>query len=112
MRPTEGFDLGKKAPWVKIFNTLTQLDEHDSLSSFSTQNIFNDFLSCMTIHVLYLPQKTLRYCLIFYDVSLYFCVMSYLNIMLCNVMECVVVNTTPNDFKNPPEYIPDEFSSW
>ena len=66
----------------------------------------------MTIHLLYLPQKTLRHCLIFYDASLYFCVMSYLNIMLCNVMQRVVVNSTPNDFKNPPEYIPDEFSSW
>ena len=111
MRPTKGLISERKLPWVKIFNTLTQLDEHDSLSSFSTQNIYNDFLSCVTIHLLYLPQKTLRHCLIFYDASFYFCVMSYLN-MLCNVMQRVVVNSTLNDFKNPPEYIPDEFSSW
>ena len=112
MRPTKGLIQERKLPWVKIFNTLTQLDEHDSLSSFSTQNIYNDFLSCVTIHLLYLSQKTLRHCLILYDTSLHFCVMSYLNIMLRNVMQCVVVNSTPNDFKNPPEYIPDEFSPW
>ena len=29
MRPTKGFDLGKKSP----FNSLTQLEEHDSVSS-------------------------------------------------------------------------------
>ena len=43
MRPTEGFDLRKKLPCVKIFNAITQLDEHDILSSFFTQNIYNDF---------------------------------------------------------------------
>ena len=86
MRPTEGFDLRKKLPCIKIFNVITQLDEQDILSSFFTQNIYNDFLSSLTVHLLYLPQKTLSHCRIFYDTSLSFCVMSYLNIMSCNVM--------------------------
>ena len=32
-----------KLPGVKVFNTTTQLDEHVSLSSLFTQNIYNDF---------------------------------------------------------------------
>ena len=50
MRHSEGFDPKKKAP----SNAIIQLDEHDSLSSFSTQNIYNDFLSCLTMHLQYL----------------------------------------------------------
>ena len=44
MKPTEGFCLGKKA-------SLTQWDEHDSLSSLFTQIIYNDFLSCVTYYI-------------------------------------------------------------
>ena len=58
-----------KLPWVNVFNTTTQLDEHVSLSSLFTQNIYNDFLSCVKIDLLYLSQKTLRHCRIFYDTS-------------------------------------------
>ena len=38
-------------------NTITQLDEHDGLSSFFKQNIYSDVLSCMTILLLYLSEN-------------------------------------------------------
>ena len=79
----KGLISERKRPWLKIFNTITQLNEHDSLSSFLTLNIYNDFLSCAMIHLLYLPQKILKHCHMLYDTSISFCVMS---LMLCNVM--------------------------
>ena len=51
----KGLISKRKLLWVKISNTITQLDEHDSLSSRFTQNIDNGFLSCMILHLLYLP---------------------------------------------------------
>ena len=56
----KGLISERKHPWVKIFNIITQLNEYDSLSSLLTLNIYNDFLSCVMIHLLYLPQKTLK----------------------------------------------------
>ena len=56
----KGLILGIKHPRVKIFNIITQLNEYDSFSSFFTQNIYNDFLSCVMLHLLYLRQKTLK----------------------------------------------------
>ena len=90
----KGLISERKLPRVKIFNTITQLDERDSLSSLFTQNIYNDFLSCATIHLLYPPHKTLRHCRIFYG--------TYGNAVISNL----------NDFKNAPEYITEESSSW
>ena len=78
-------DNNKESSLEEKLNTITQLDEHDFLSSFLTQNIYDDILSCVTILLLYLPRKTLRYCRIFDDTSP-LCVMSYLNIMLSSVM--------------------------
>ena len=54
----KGLVSERKHPWV--FNTITQLNEYDSLSFLFTQNIYNDFLSCVMIHLPYLPQKTLK----------------------------------------------------
>ena len=56
----KGLISERKHPWVKIFNTITQLNEYDSLSSLFRQNIYNDFLSCVMIHLLYLPWKSLK----------------------------------------------------
>ena len=56
----KGLISKRKLPWVKIFNTITQLNEYGSLSSLFTQNICNDFSSCVMIHLLYFPQKTLK----------------------------------------------------
>ena len=50
----------RKHPWVKIFNTITRLNGYDSLSSLFRQNIYNDFLSCVMIHLLYIPWKSLK----------------------------------------------------
>ena len=82
----KGLILERKLAWVKIFNTITQLGEHDSLRSLSQKTFNNDFLSCVTMHLPHLPQKSLRHCRILYDTSLSFCVMSCLNIVLCEVM--------------------------
>ena len=50
----------RKHPWVKIFNTITRLNEYDSLSSLFRQDIYNDFLSCVMIHLLYISWKSLK----------------------------------------------------
>ena len=82
----KGLISERKLSWVKELNTKTQLDEHDSLSSLFTQNIYYDFLSCVTIRLLYLAQKAIRHYRIFSDTSPSFCVMSYFNIMWCSVI--------------------------
>ena len=63
----------ERSPELKNLITITRLDEHDSLSSLFTHFIYYDFLSCVTTHLLYLPQKTLSNCRIFSDTSPSFC---------------------------------------
>ena len=48
----KGLISERKHPWVKIFNIITELNEYDSLSSLLTLNIYNDFLSCVMIHLI------------------------------------------------------------
>ena len=86
MTPIKGCSWKERSLELKNVIIILWLDEHDSLNSLFTQFIYYDFLSSVTTHLLYLPQKTLRNCRIFNDTSPSFCVMSYLNIMLCNVM--------------------------
>ena len=71
-------------------NLIWEKSSLGSLNFLFTQNICNDFLSCVTIHLLYPPQKTLRHCRIFHDASLSFYGILCLNIMLCNVMQYVI----------------------
>ena len=76
-------------PWkeksleLKNLITITRLDEYDSLSSLFTQFIYYDFLSSVTTHLLYLPQKTLSNCRIFNDTCPSFCG-GHLNIPTCH----------------------------